>query len=71
MNSYNFDIRIVDPKKANKEPAPSCVFEKGDLLVHFYGCGKAPERDCDREMRSYYEQWQQEIKRIDGPKPSS
>lgn len=66
MNSYNFDITFSDSKNDNPSKTSSSLFQEGDLLVHFHGCGTGPERDCEKEMKSHYGIWQSEVRRLDG-----
>jgi hypothetical protein len=70
MNSYNFDINFGDEKEAGRSHTTSGLFQEGDLLVRFHGCGTVPERDCEKEVKSYYENWQREVQRLDGKQSS-
>ena len=66
MNSYNFDIDSTDSKQQpGQTQISSSLFHEGDLLVHFHECGTVPDRDCEKEMKSYYEIWQQQVRRLD------
>lgn len=66
MNSYNIDVGAGDSKKPGRDKQPSGLFQDGDLLVRFNGCGAAAERGCEQEMKPYYETWQKEVWRLDG-----
>lgn len=66
MNSYNFDLTFDNSKEDDRPRTSSGLFQDGDLLVRFYGCGAASERDCEYEMKSYHEIWQREIRKLDG-----
>ncbi|ERF74196.1 hypothetical protein EPUS_03386 [Endocarpon pusillum Z07020] len=68
MNSYSVDVRPAQGKDNDQLQTHNALFQDGDLLVHFYGCRAAPERDCEREMKPYYEDWQREVQRLDDPK---
>jgi mannan polymerase II complex MNN11 subunit len=64
LNSYNFEIG--DSQEIDRAKGEDGLFQEGDLLVHFHGCGTVPERNCEDEMRSYYENWQREVRRLNG-----
>ncbi len=66
MNSYNIDTSLGDGNDDNRPQRPSGLFQEGDLLIRFHGCGTAPERDCEKEMKSKYETWLREVRRLDG-----
>jgi hypothetical protein len=66
MNSYSTELSRSDSSDSDRPRAPSTIFQEGDLLVHLQGCGSDAERDCEKEMRSYYEKWQREVQRLDG-----
>ena len=65
MNSYNLDLSLGDDNKTDRLKASAGLYQEGDLLVHLQGCGTAPQRDCEKEMQSYYETWQREVQRLD------
>jgi mannan polymerase II complex MNN11 subunit len=63
MNSYN--IHIADGKGdvvAEKEG----LWQEGDFLIRFPGCETTTERNCEDEMRPYYEKWVEEVRRMNG-----
>jgi hypothetical protein len=66
MNSYNYDIDSSEHPDADRSKAASGLFQMGDLLVHFHGCGTVAERDCEKEMESHYQNWQSEVRKLDG-----
>jgi hypothetical protein len=66
MNSYNPDVEPGDHEDADRPKAASGLFQTGDLLVHFHGCGTVAERDCEKEMESHYRNWQSEVRKLDG-----
>jgi hypothetical protein len=66
MNSYNFDISAGGSKDADHSKTPSGLYQEGDLLVRFHGCGTVSGRDCEKEMKSHYENWQREVWKLDG-----
>jgi mannan polymerase II complex MNN11 subunit len=70
MNSYNFQTSMITDPETNKIRNVDSMWQPGDLLVNLKGCTDADERDCEREMRSYFAKWLQEVERADGMKPS-
>jgi mannan polymerase II complex MNN11 subunit len=66
MNSYNLDINYSNSNDLDRPKITSGLYTEGDLLVRFRGCGPAPERDCEKEMKSYYEAWESEVQKLDG-----
>ncbi len=66
MNSYSVDVGPAWSTENDGLETRNALFQAGDLLVHFKGCGTAAERDCETEMKSYYEDWQREVRRLDG-----
>ena len=58
------------------------MWQPGDLLVNFKGCNDNDgvdaqgrplnpgfTRDCEEEMRGYFEKWTNEVERLDGKAP--
>ena len=66
MNSYSIEVGPAKSKDNDQLQTQNALFQDGDLLVHFHGCRAAPERDCEKEMKPYYENWQREVRRLDG-----
>lgn len=62
MNSYNSNFSFGD----QGPQTDSGLFQEGDFLVRFYGCGTTAGRDCEKEMMFYYETWQREVWKLDG-----
>jgi mannan polymerase II complex MNN11 subunit len=65
MNSYNVH---VGNGKADKTAGEDGMWQEGDFLVRFPECETTTERQCDDEMRPYYEKWMKEVKRLDEEK---
>lgn len=66
MNSYNFDSSLDESKQSDSVNSPSALFQDGDFVVHFHGCETVPNRDCEKEIQSYYRNWQREVQNLDG-----
>jgi len=67
LNSYNH------PSKESEELAtdvPSWQhdshWQPGDLVVNFRGCVEAKDRDCEKEIKQHYRQWEDMVSRLDG-----
>ncbi|KAI9681372.1 MAG: hypothetical protein M1817_002655 [Caeruleum heppii] len=48
MNSYN-----------QNRPAHEAgtLYKKGDFVIHFYGCGTDADRNCEKELEPFYNEW--------------
>lgn len=33
------------------------MYEEGDFILRFVGCELDPARNCEEEMKPYYEKW--------------
>lgn len=66
MNSYSVDVGLIKSMEKDGLETQNALFQDGDLLVHFHGCGSTPKRDCEREMKPYYEDWERVVRRLDG-----
>ena len=55
MNAYGVDI----PRRGGKE----VMYKEEDFVVQFPGCKVGPNRNCEKEMESYYKQWKATITR--------
>ena len=49
LNSYGSDI----PSRGGKE----VMYKEGDFIVRFPNCELDANRDCEREIEPYYNQW--------------
>jgi mannan polymerase II complex MNN11 subunit len=63
MNSYNI---YIGDEKGNLREKKERVWQEGDFLVRFLGCEILKERNCEDEMKPYYEKWTVEVRRLDG-----
>lgn len=69
MNSYNVMLSSEPKKEAN--PAKEAerkegLWQEGDLLVRFIGCESSKQRNCEEEMKPYWEKWMGDVRRLDG-----
>ncbi|CBF85916.1 hypothetical protein AN1969.2 [Aspergillus nidulans FGSC A4] len=48
MNSYS---------KESTRAAVDGTYKDGDSIIRFFGCDTDPNRDCEREMKPYYNLW--------------
>ncbi|KAK5101808.1 putative alpha-1,6-mannosyltransferase mnn11 [Lithohypha guttulata] len=68
INSYNTmsDKTEVDLDTDVAHGKHDSQYRKGDLLVNFKGCSESKQRDCEKEIKTFYRRWQDEVGRIDG-----
>lgn len=69
MNSYNFKTSSskIDSRTGRMTTKKNDgSWHEGDLVVNLKGCDASKERDCEEEMKGYYEKWVKEVKRLDG-----
>lgn len=67
LNSYNFQ-----PKKSadGSVRTHDSKYQTGDLLVNFIGCYDDKERECEKEIKHRYVEWQNVVAELDGKVPS-
>lgn len=67
LSSYNFQYPkgAVDPKTGVAAVQDS-MWQEGDLIVNLKGCDESDQRDCEKEMRGYFERWEKMVEKLDG-----
>ena len=68
INSYNYENAPSDAAvnlEAHAQKHES-RWQKGDLVINFKGCAAAKERDCEKEIKQFYQIWQDEVAHLDG-----
>ena len=63
MNSYNIHVSNEDDDTGAEKES---LWQDGDFLVRFDGCETMTDRNCENEMRQYYEKWVEDVRRMDG-----
>ncbi|KAI9792455.1 MAG: hypothetical protein M1816_002339 [Peltula sp. TS41687] len=58
MNAYNTDD-ASDPTHVGDD----CLFNQGDFIIHFSGCGTGKVRRCEDELEPYYIAWEESLGR--------
>lgn len=53
LNSYNIEVESRGGEKA--------MYKEEDFVVRFIGCELDPNRNCEKEMDPFYQQWKKAV----------
>lgn len=53
MNAYN-----TDDASNPTHVGDGCLFNDGDFIIHFAGCGTGQIRKCEEEIEPFYKAWE-------------
>jgi mannan polymerase II complex MNN11 subunit len=67
MNSYNYASPPSTDTGSGKVRRHDSMWQEGDLVINLQGCRDGDrKRDCEEEMKGYYERWRKDVERLDG-----
>lgn len=56
MNAYN-----TDDASNPSHVGDRCLFNEGDYIIHFSGCGTGQTRKCEEEIEPFYKAWEEKL----------
>ena len=68
LNSYNHITKQPEEELNTNVPhqLQDGKWQPGDLVINLAGCLESKERDCEKQMKDYYTQWEETTSKLDG-----
>lgn len=57
LNSYNYKSEKAAQGKDGSRKIHDSMWQPGDLVVNLKGCAQTVQRDCQKEMKMYFDRW--------------